>query len=225
MAETRQLFHSNNSDKGPTSFSKGTKNIRIDLIQQGGNIIPTTRFASTYSSFFFCEIEFCADPRHVSVGYLDEPAIFTGYEPKHLAEDKKLAEHEDSRAKPFFFFRPNKVSTYNSSESIGTHPLESDLYDEQIRVLWASPLYLQEQEANSDRPTVDHSVRENLVSGSSQVPKRTGRPVTLFSSENRSNQETFSDREDYSSGDQQVFVKNESLFRFSDLENSMKSLF
>ena len=74
------------------------------------------------------------------------------------------------------------------------HLLESDLDDDQIRALLVWPLYLQEREANADRPQVDHSVGENLVSSSSQVPKSTERPVTLFSSENRSNQETFSDR-------------------------------
>ena len=38
-AETRQFLHSNKSDKGPTSSSKATKNIRIDLIHLDGNIM------------------------------------------------------------------------------------------------------------------------------------------------------------------------------------------
>ena len=38
-AETRQFLHSNKSGKGPTSSSKATKNIRIDLIHLDGNIM------------------------------------------------------------------------------------------------------------------------------------------------------------------------------------------
>ena len=38
-AETRQFLHSNKSDTGPTSSSMATKNIRIDLIHLGGNIM------------------------------------------------------------------------------------------------------------------------------------------------------------------------------------------
>ena len=63
-----------------------------------------------------------------------------------------------------------------------------------------------------------------MMSSSSQDPKSTERPVALFSSKNRSNEETFSDREDSSSGHQQVLGKNEPLFRFSHPENSVKSL-
>ena len=84
--------------------------------------------------------------------------------------------------------------------------------DEQIRALLASPLYLLEREASAGRSQVYHSVRENLMSGSSQVPKSTGGPVALSSSKNRSNQETFSDRK-FSSGHQQVW---ETMNRFSD---------
>ena len=48
-------------------------------------------------------------------------------------------------------------------------PLDSDLDDEQLRALQASPLYLQEREASADRSQVCYSVRENLVSSASQV--------------------------------------------------------
>ena len=44
----------------------------------------------------------------------------------------------------------------------------------------ASPLYVQEREANADRSQVYHSVRENLMSTSSQDPKSTERPVAWF---------------------------------------------
>ena len=78
-----------------------------------------------------------------------------------------------------------------------TPPLDSDLDDEQIRALLASPLYLQDREANAERSQVNHSAREKLMSSSSQDPICTGRPVALFSSKNTSNQETFSHREDF----------------------------
>ena len=62
------------------------------------------------------------------------------------------------------------------------------------------------------------------MSSSSRDPISTGRPVALFSSRNRSSQETFSGREDFSSEHQQVFGSNEPFFGFSKPENSAKSL-
>ena len=44
---------------------------------------------------------------------------------------------------PIFFHRPSVTSTYDSDESIATLPPESDLDDEQMRKMLASPLYLQ----------------------------------------------------------------------------------
>ena len=41
------------------------------------------------------------------------------------------------------------TSTHDAAESIATPLLESDLDDEQIRNLLASPLYLQEREASA----------------------------------------------------------------------------
>ena len=49
------------------------------------------------------------------------------------------------------------TSTYDSAESIATPPAESDLDDEQLRNVLASPLYLQEREASADRSRVYHS--------------------------------------------------------------------
>ena len=64
------------------------------------------------------------------------------------------------------------------------------------------------------------------MSSSSQDPKPvgTGKPVAVFSSQNRLNQETFSNREDFSSRHQQVFGSNESFYRFSNLANVARSL-
>ena len=141
-------------------------------------------------------------------------------------------------------------------ESIATAPRESDLDEEQIRALLASPLYLQqnfvpqpvifclqhktrqkallrrtnscsprylpEREASADRSQVSHSVRENLVSSSPQVPKSMSKPVALFSSKRKSSQETCSDSEDFSSEPQQVLINNEPPCRLSNPENSFK---
>ena len=103
------------------------------------------------------------------------------------------------------------------------HP-DSDLDDEQLRALLASPLYLQEREANAERSQVYHSERENLMSSSSQDPISTGKPVALFSSKKWLNQELFSDREDFLQRHQQVFGSTEPFFRFSNPPNVAKSL-
>ena len=87
----------------------------------------------------------CADPSNVSVGPLAGTHSPTGYEPKDLTE-----EDASILVKPMFFHRPSVMSTYDSAESIATPPPESDLDDEQIRNMLASPLYLQEREASAD---------------------------------------------------------------------------
>ena len=99
--------------------------------------------------------------------------MLSGYEPKQLAEnqdhrhftgDKQLTEHEDLRVKPWSFHQQITASTYDSAESIATPSPESDLDDEQLRALLASPPHLQEREASAERSQVDHSERENLMS-------------------------------------------------------------
>ena len=109
----------------------------------------------------------CADLRPNLSGAWAKPPPFTGYEPKQIAEphepkqiaehqdhryfteDGQYAEHEDLRVKSLFFHQPSVASTYDSAESIVTPPLDSDLDDEQIRALLASPLYQQEREENA----------------------------------------------------------------------------
>ena len=70
---------------------------------------------------------------------------------------------------------------------------------------WLPPLYTQEREGNAERSKVCDSAREDLMSSSSQDPISTGKLVALFSSKNRLNQETFSDREDFSLKHQHFF--------------------
>ena len=177
---------------------------------------PVTTSPIVHSS----EINPCHNTQQASIGYVADITPTTGHEPKDLAAN------DDVCVKPLFFHnKPSITSTYDSAESIATHPSESDFDDEQIRARLASPLYLQEREASADRSQVYHSVRENLVSSSFQVPKSSGKPVALLSSERKSSQETFSDREEFSSEHQQVLGNNDFLFRFSDPENSIKSSF
>ena len=97
----------------------------------------------------------------------------------HL-EDMQFTEHEEIRAKPLSFHQSITASTYDSAESIATPPPDSDKDDEQLRALLASPLYLQEREANAKRSQVCHSERENLMSTSSQDPSRTGNLWSCF---------------------------------------------
>ena len=91
----------------------------------------------------------------------------TSYEPKDLAENDDLCHA---------IILPQTEYNFDlrfCCEHCDTPP-ESDLDDEQIRALLASPLYFQEREVSADRSRVYHSVRENLVSSSSPVPKSTG---------------------------------------------------
>ena len=106
-----------------------------------------------------------------------------------------------------FFHRPRLTSTDDSAESIATPP-ESDLGDERMRNLPASPLYLQEREkASAGRSRVYHSFRENSVSSSSHFRESAGKPAAMFS---------------HKRWYQPVQGKDETLFRFSDPEEAAR---
>ena len=62
------------------------------------------------------------------------------------------------------------------------------------------------------------------MSSSSQDPTSTGKPVAVFSSQNRLTQDTFSDGDEISLRHQQVFGSNEPFIRFSNPTNVAKSL-
>ena len=116
------------------------------------SFLHTDTTTSTCSHFLSSETELCHDPQQVSIGYLADPTNFTGYKPKDLSEN------EDLRVKPLLFHRPSLTSTYDAAESIATLPPESDLDDDQIRTMLASPLYLQERERGKCRPTTSFSL-------------------------------------------------------------------
>ena len=111
------------------------------------------------------------------------------------------------------------TSTCDSAESIATLPPESDLDDEQIRDMLASPLYLQEKEASADQPQVYHSCRENSESSSSRYRASAVRPAAVFSHKRKSNQESHSDRDGVPLAHRAVKGENESL---SELENDTR---
>ena len=144
----------------------------------------------------------------------------TGCEPNA----KNLIEVTNTKVKPMFFHRPSMTSTYDSAESIATLPPKSDLDDDQIRNLLASPLYLQERQVSADRSRVYDSFRENSVSNSSHFQESAGKTAAIFSHTRTSSQETISDREGISSERQPVQGKSETFFRFSDPEEAARTV-
>ena len=60
-------------------------------------------------------------------------------------------------------------SAYDSAESIATPP-DSDLEDEQLRKVLASPLFVREREENEGQARAYHSERESLMIHSSRNP-------------------------------------------------------
>ena len=63
-----------------------------------------------------------------------ESNTLTGYEPNDFVE------MNNTEVTPIFVHRPCVTSTFDSAESIATPPQESDLDDEQVRDMLASPL-------------------------------------------------------------------------------------
>ena len=142
----------------------------------------------------------CADPREDGgCGCTDQEPL-TGYEPNRIVDNPIINEQEDitctednqiteieGHGKSLSYKQSLLSSTQDSIESIAV-PQETDLDDEQIRVLLASPRYLPEREASAERSQVYHSEREGLMSRSSQGL------VELFSHHSRLNQDAFSER-------------------------------
>ena len=119
-----------------------------------------------------------------------------------------------------------KSLSYNPAESIAT-PQEADFKDEQLRTMLASPLCVQERGANAERLQAYHSERESLMLISSRDPIVTGKPVSVFSSQSKLNQDTVSERDQFLSKlvDQPLFGSSvRSVFKFANLANVVKSL-
>ena len=129
------------------------------LIRLTARLPPRSLFTSSSHGYYPC-----ADSSNASFSLMPESTSPTGYEPNCLIEDnsKDLNEMTSMEIKPMFFHRPSLTSTYGSAESVATPTPESDLDDDQIRNLLASPLYLQEREACFDRSRVYHSFKRKL---------------------------------------------------------------
>ena len=144
----------------PTAFRTSSLLTRTPIRP---SVRPSTSPLQTSSSD---EINHCEDPQKVSFGHLASPHPPTGYEPNGLAEEDNLL-RDGTHIRPLLSHRPSTTWISDSDESLAFHALDSDLDDEQIRTLLASPLYLQEREASADRSRVYHSLRANSVSSSS----------------------------------------------------------
>ena len=66
-------------------------------------------------------------------------------------------------------------SAHDSADSIATPP-DSDLEDERLRKMLASPLYIQEREEDEGQVRAYHSERESLMVQSSWNPEVSGKP-------------------------------------------------
>ena len=73
-------------------------------------------------------------------------------------------DREEIGVKPLFYSQ----SAYDSAGSIATPP-DSDLEDEQLRKMLASPLYIQQRDEGQTRAS--HSERESLMVQSSRNPE------------------------------------------------------
>ena len=178
---------------------------------------PSTRPSTRPLMLSSSHVDFpCADPSNVSFGPTAETRSPISYEPNSRIVDNS------TEVKPMFFHRPSMTSTYDSAESIATLPPESDVDDEQIWNMLASPLYLQEREARADQPRVYHSFRENSVSSSSHFREIAGKPAAVFSHTRRSSQET-AFPEDINQFKEKVKLSSGSLIRKKLREQFLKN--
>ena len=169
---------------------------------------PTPGLLSTHPSIH------CGDPRQD--GTSAEYQLLTGDEPKRVELNRTLFnlsnqeiddqdDIEETDFKPMSFSQSLIHSAYDSAESIATPP-DSDLEDEQLRMVLASPLKtevsgkpdaecVQKREANAQRVQAYHSRRESLTSSSSRDLEASGQLVAVFSCHSESSQNTFSERD------------------------------
>ena len=157
----------------------------------------------------------CDQPRHgATCVQLAESKLPTSHEPYDLAE------MNNTEITPIFFHRPSVTSTYDSSESIATLPLESYLDDEQIRNMRHHCTY--RREASADRSRVFHFYRENSVTSSSRVRASAVRPAAVFSHNRKSSQGSHSDIDSIPLAHRAVQRGEEAQSRLSESENETK---
>ena len=105
-------------------------------------------------------------------------------------------------------------SAYDSAESIATPP-DSDLEDEQLRKMLASPLYTREREENDGQARAYHSERESLMASSSRELEVSGKPDAVFSCHSESSQNTFSERDRSNEPGNRFDSSVHSVFKYS----------
>ena len=163
-------------------------------------------FLAKDSNFFPREIEHCADPPEVSLGYLVEPTTCAGYEPKDLAGNDRL------RVKPLLCNRPSIASTYDSAESTATLPPEWIWTMSKLVLCWLPTVPTRAR--SKCRPIASLSLCERKLDvkfiSRSDMYRDTSRVVFK---QNRSNQETSSDRANFP---QDINRFWETLDRYSD---------
>ena len=109
----------------------------------------------------------------------------TGYESKRIELNRILVnpqnqiiddrdDIEEIGVKPLSYSQSLVRSAYDSAESIATQP-DSDLEDEQLCKMVASPLYIQERKENEGQAPAFHSERESLMIRSSRNPEVSGK--------------------------------------------------
>ena len=122
----------------------------------------------------------CEDPRHD--GTSTEFHSQTGCEPKRIELNRILVnpqnqiiddqdDIEEIGVKPLSY----SESLIHSAYDIATPP-DSNLEDEQLRQMLASPLYKRKREENEGQARAYHSERESLMLHSSRNPEVSGKP-------------------------------------------------
>ena len=113
------------------------------------------------------------------------------------------------------------TSTYDSAESIATLPPESDLDDEQMRKMLASPLFLHESKC---RPITSSSLLQRKLSGKFISLPRQCRETcrSVLTQQKVESRNTFRQRKAFPQDINQFKEKDETLFRFSDPEEAAR---
>ena len=131
----------------------------------------------------------CEDP--LQDGTSTEYPSSTGYEPKRIELNRILVKPqnqliddqddiEEIGVKKLSNSQSLVHSAYDSAEGIAAPP-HSDLEDEQLRKMLASPLCVREREENEGQARAYHSERESLMASSSRELEVSGKPDAMFS--------------------------------------------
>ena len=105
----------------------------------------------------------------------------TGYEPN-------VTDSSDMEVTASFFQDSNVTSIYDLGDNGAASP-DAEVDDEHVRNALASPLYIQEREANASLLQAYHSNEESLLPSARSILASTGEPVAWLSQKRKSSQE------------------------------------